>query len=72
MSVVRGNETEWRALEVPGVSVRILRSDKATGESTALVRLEPGSRFPAKHTASTEGGCVFLVTLPKPVVILKD
>jgi quercetin dioxygenase-like cupin family protein len=107
MSVVRGNETEWRALEVPGVSVRILRSDKATGESTALVRLEPGSRFPAhdhpageevyvvegevtiggerlnagdylytppsgKHAASTEGGCVFLVTLPKPVVILKD
>jgi quercetin dioxygenase-like cupin family protein len=25
-----------------------------------------------KHAASSDGGCVFLVTLPKPVVILKD
>ena len=25
-----------------------------------------------KHAASSEHGCVFLVTLPKPVVILKD
>ena len=24
------------------------------------------------HAASSEGGCVFLVTLPKPVVILTD
>jgi quercetin dioxygenase-like cupin family protein len=24
------------------------------------------------HAASSEGGCVFLVTLPKPVVILND
>ena len=25
-----------------------------------------------KHAAASEHGCVFLVTLPKPVVILKD
>ena len=25
-----------------------------------------------KHAASSEGGCVFLVTLPKPVVILNE
>ena len=25
-----------------------------------------------KHAASSEGGCVFLVTLPKPVEFLKD
>ena len=26
----------------------------------------------AKHAAASDGGCVFLVTLPKPVVMLKD
>jgi quercetin dioxygenase-like cupin family protein len=25
----------------------------------------------AKHAAVSDGGCVFLVTLPKPVVMLK-
>ncbi|MGH7354234.1 MAG: cupin domain-containing protein [Candidatus Rokuibacteriota bacterium] len=64
----------------------VLRHDRETGESTALVRFEAGTRFPAHnhpgdhlytppngtHAASSERGCVFLVTLPKPVEILKD
>jgi quercetin dioxygenase-like cupin family protein len=107
MGVVRGDESAWKAIKVPGVSVRVLRADKATGESTTLIRFDPGTRFPAhnhpageevyvvegdlqiggerlragdylytppdgKHAAASEGGCVFLVTLPRPVEILKD
>ena len=103
--VVRSGEEGWRALKIPGVSVKALRRDTETGGSTALVRLEPGARFPAhnhpageevfvlegdvligpdrlkagdylytppngKHAASSQGGCVFLVTLPRPVEIL--
>jgi quercetin dioxygenase-like cupin family protein len=105
--VVRSGDEQWRGLKVPGVSVKALRRDPGTGGSTALVRLEPGARFPAhnhpageevfvlegdvqigshrlttgdylytppdgKHAASTQGGCIFLVTLPRPVEILGD
>ena len=105
--LVRTGEQDWRALRTPGVSIKVLRADKGTGESTALLRFEPGARFPAhnhpageelfvlegdfrvggerlgagdylytppdgKHAASTEGGCVILVTLPRPVEILGD
>jgi quercetin dioxygenase-like cupin family protein len=104
--VVRSAADAWVALKVPGVSVKRLRRAE-TGESTALVRLEPGARFPAhnhpageevfvlegdvtigphrlgagdylytppdaKHAAASVGGCVFLVTLPRPVEILTD
>ena len=103
--VVRTAGGAWKPSAVPGVSVQVLRRDKTTGESTSLVRFEPGTRFPAhnhpageeifvlegdftvgrhrltsgdylytppneKHAASTEGGCVVMVTLPKPVEIL--
>ena len=103
--VVRTAGAEWKPSAVAGVSVKVLRRDKTTGESTSLVRFAPGTRFPAhnhpageeifvlegdftvgrhrlvggdylytppneKHAASTEGGCLVLVTLPKPVEIL--
>ena len=105
-SLVRTAAAEWKPGSVAGVSVKVLRRDKATGESTALVRFDAGTRFPAhnhpageeifvlegdftvgrhrlaggdylytppneKHAASTEGGCLVLVTLPKPVEILE-
>ena len=104
-TLTRSATAGWRPSKVPGVSVKTLRSDKASGESAALVRLDPGASFPAhdhpageevfvlegdvrigrhqlkggdylytppdgKHDAASAGGCVFLVTLPKPVVIL--
>ena len=97
--------TEWRPTKVTGVSVKVLRADPATGGSSALVRFEPGVKFPAhdhpggeevfvvegevtigahrlkagdylytppnaKHAAVSEAGCVFLVTLPRPVVFV--
>ena len=46
-TVVRSGEGAWRALSVPGISIRVLRDDKDTGESTALLRFEAGTRFPA-------------------------
>lgn len=104
-SLVRTAEGAFKPAAVPGVSVKVLRRDQATGASTSLVRFEPGARFPAHnhpageeifivegdfqvgrhrltggdylytppgeaHAASTEGGCLVLVTLPKPVEIL--
>jgi quercetin dioxygenase-like cupin family protein len=106
-TLVRSRDGSWRALPTPGVSIKVLRSDKATGESTALLRFEPGARFPAhdhpggehvfvlegdlqvgrdrleagdylftpphgKHAASSEGGCVFLVSVLKPIEILHE
>jgi quercetin dioxygenase-like cupin family protein len=103
--LVQTASTPWKPSAHAGVAVKVLRRDKSTGESTSLVRFEPGTRFPAhnhpageeifvlegdftvgahrmvsgdylytapneKHAASTEGGCLVLVTLPKPVEIL--
>jgi quercetin dioxygenase-like cupin family protein len=102
---VRSGEAGWRASTIAGVSAKLLRQNRETGESTALVRFEAGLRFPAhnhpggeeifviegdlrvgaerlgagdylytppdgKHAASTQGGCLLLVTLPKPIEIL--
>lgn len=103
--LVTSATAEWTPSRVPGIAVKVLRNDKASGRSSALVRFDPGATFPAhdhpggeevfvlegeirigkhhlkagdylytppdgKHAASSEGGCVFLVTLPKPVVVL--
>ena len=104
--VVSGSDGTWQKLSTPGVSIKILRLDKETGEATILLRLEPSATFPAqnhpggeevyvlegdiklgknslvegdylytppdgKHAVSTQGGCLILVTLPKPIEILK-
>ena len=103
---LRSGDIGWRVLPMRGASVKVLRHDKETGGSTALVRFEAGTQFPAhnhpageeifvvegdllvggerlkagdylytppdgQHAASSEGGCVFLVTLPKPVEFLE-
>jgi len=77
------SEAAWRPLETPGASVKVLRHDRETGESTSLVKFATGPHDlkvgdylytppNGKHAASSERGCVFLVTLPKPVEFLKD
>ena len=105
-TVVRDGADGWRTLRIPGISVKLLRRNEATGESSALVRFDAGARLPAhshpageevyvvsgevtigpdhlkagdylytppdgKHAAHSVSGCVFLVTLPKPVEILE-
>ena len=62
-TVVRTAETAWKTLRTPGISIKILRDDKATGASTYT----PPE---GKHAAGSEGGCLVLVTLPRPVEIL--
>ena len=104
-TLVRTAETDWRETKTPGVAVKVLRSDKASGESSFLLKLDAGARVPAHdhpggeelyvlagdfqvgrdkllagdylytppngvHAASSVGGCLVLVTLPKPVRIL--
>src|SRR5687767_4201764 len=46
---------EWQVSRVAGVSIKTLRRDAESGESAALVRLEPGASFPAHdHPAGEE------------------
>jgi anti-sigma factor ChrR (cupin superfamily) len=45
--VVRADATGWRPLRVPGISIRLLRDDKESGESTFLLRFDAGASFPA-------------------------
>jgi anti-sigma factor ChrR (cupin superfamily) len=102
MSVVRSTQADWRTVSTPGVAVKRLRVDEATGASTFLLRVDAGARVPLhdhpggeelyvlegdfrvagdhltagdylytppdrRHAASSDGGCIVLVTLPKPV-----
>jgi quercetin dioxygenase-like cupin family protein len=54
-TLVRTAEAAWKTLRIPGISVKILRDDKASGASTVLLRLEPGARVPAhNHPAGEE------------------
>ena len=55
-----------------GEEVFVLEGDLQIGRD----RLKPGDYLytppNGKHAASSEGGCVFMVTLPKPVELLTD
>lgn len=44
-AVVRTQDAPWESM-VPGVSMKALRSDPATGAATILVKLEAGASFP--------------------------
>ena len=46
MSVVQASGTAWKASRTPGISVKVLRSDKASGESTTLIRVDAGAKIP--------------------------
>jgi quercetin dioxygenase-like cupin family protein len=54
-TVVRNADGEWRPAKTPGLEVKLLRRDKATEESSFLIRLAPGARIPAHdHPAGEE------------------
>lgn len=38
---------EWRATRHEGIFLHVLRRDEATGDSTVLIRMEPGRGYPA-------------------------
>jgi len=105
-TVVRNNEVEWQ-FSAPGVFKQVLRSDEQTGESTLLLRFDPGASYPnhnhpggeeiyvlegelklgrnelkvgdylytppeGTHSVYSRTGCVVLLRLSKPIVILKN
>ena len=43
------SHTQWRATRYDGIFLRVLRRDQETGDSTVLIRMEPGCGYPA-HT----------------------
>ncbi|HEX8748724.1 MAG TPA: cupin domain-containing protein [Pyrinomonadaceae bacterium] len=38
---------EWRATRYEGIFLHVLRRDERTGDSTVLIRMEPGCGYPA-------------------------
>ena len=68
-AALRSGELGWRVLPARGASVKVLRHDKETGGSTALVRFEAGTRFPAhNHPAGEEIWARNINSVPKPAV----
>jgi len=51
---VRRNESAWFPYGAPGIDVKPLFMDDATGRSTVLLRMAPGSRLPAHHHHDVE------------------
>lgn len=46
---------DWKKTRYPGVSIRFLRTDKMTGDSTALIRMDAGSGYPQhRHVGDEE------------------
>jgi len=51
---VRPHDGGWAAAGAPGVEMRQLFRDKATGRATVLLRMEPGATFPAHRHGDDE------------------
>ena len=57
-SLVRKNDGVWKPSKTKGVSSKLLRNNTALGERALLLKLEPGTTYPAhKHN----GGAQILV-----------
>ena len=55
LHVVRSTEGRWKATPFPGVSYKTLYYDRETSMVTNLLRMEPGSFYPAhRHTATEQ------------------
>jgi hypothetical protein len=51
LGAIRAGEGKWKPSGVPGITYKRLYSDKTSGLVTVLVRMEPGSVYPAhRHT----------------------
>jgi anti-sigma factor ChrR (cupin superfamily) len=52
---VRESQLPWADLGMPGVTMKVLHKDEATGAMAVLTRLEPGAVIPAHwHTQADE------------------
>lgn len=45
---------EWRATRHKGIFLHVLRRDERTGDSTVLIRMEPGCAYPAHRHVGLE------------------
>jgi anti-sigma factor ChrR (cupin superfamily) len=54
LHVVRSQEGGWSETPYPGVTVRLLFVDRERRQSTLLVRMEPGTQYPAHTHAGAE------------------
>ena len=57
---VRGSELPWADLGMPGVSMKVLHKDEATGAMAVLTRIEAGASIPA-HWHSKADETVFVL-----------
>jgi anti-sigma factor ChrR (cupin superfamily) len=63
--IVRSQEGEWQALPHPGVSAKVLFTDRETGYVTSLVRMAAGAVYPShghvrpEHSYVLEGDVKF-------------
>jgi anti-sigma factor ChrR (cupin superfamily) len=44
----------WRATRHEGIHLHVLRRDEETGDATVLIRMEPGSSYPAHRHRGVE------------------
>ena len=51
---VRRNESTWFPYGAPGIDIKPLFKDDATGRTTVLLRMAPGARLPAHHHHDVE------------------
>ena len=51
---VRRNESTWVPYGAPGIDIKPLFKDDATGRTTVLLRMAPGARLPAHHHHDVE------------------
>ena len=56
---VRRNEGGWLSAGFPGVDVRPLFRDRTSGQSTVLIRMEPGAKLPT-HSHGANEQCLVL------------
>jgi anti-sigma factor ChrR (cupin superfamily) len=54
LGAIRSHERAWRPTQFPGVSYKKLYFDKQAGLVTNLVKMEPGSVYPAHRHSRTE------------------
>ena len=53
VTLVRSDEGRWQ-FSAPGVSKKVLRNDKTTGESALLLRFDPGATYPLHNHPGSE------------------
>lgn len=56
---VRTYDEGWRASGIPGIDLKLLFKDQATGRTTTLVRMAPGASYPS-HFHHDDEQCLVL------------